>query len=137
MLVRLPAEGEIKKISDNVVEIPEQSVLEYPEHTYRRIELPKDTSPNIQVRDGSRYLVVPDKAKLLQPPVDRWKLGYVISLAVFGICMWGTLIGSMLPLVFRSLGVDPGIASSPFVATFVDVTGIVIYFTIAKAFLLS
>ena len=45
-----------------------------------------------------------------------------------GICLWGTLIGSMLPLVFKRLGVDPGIASSPFVATFVDVTGIVIYF---------
>jgi magnesium transporter len=42
----------------------------------------------------------------------------------------------MLPLVFKRIGVDPGIASSPFVATFVDVTGIIIYFTIAKAFLL-
>ena len=59
----------------------------------------------------------------------------MIGLAVACICLWGTLIGSMLPLVFRRLGVDPGIASSPFVATFVDVTGIVIYFSIAKYFL--
>jgi magnesium transporter len=42
----------------------------------------------------------------------------------------------MLPLVFKRFGVDPGIASSPFVATFVDVTGIMIYFTIAKTYLL-
>jgi magnesium transporter len=41
----------------------------------------------------------------------------------------------MLPLVFKWFGVDPGIASSPFVATFVDVTGIVIYFLIAKTIL--
>jgi len=45
-------------------------------------------------------------------------------------------MGSMLPLIFRRLGVDPGIASSPFVATFVDVTGIIIYFSIATLFLL-
>jgi magnesium transporter len=42
------------------------------------------------------------------------------------------LVGSLLPLVFRKLGFDPAFASSPFVATFVDVTGIVIYFSIAK-----
>src|SRR5262249_39917287 len=116
--------------------IPESSVLEYPDHTYRRIELPDGATPEIETRGGNRYLRVPEKGKLLQPPVDRWRLGAVIAGAVFGICLWGTLIGSMLPLLFRRLGVDPGIASSPFVATFVDVTGIVIYFTIAKAFLL-
>ncbi len=62
-------------------------------------------------------------------------MSLVISLAVASICLWGTLVGSMLPLFFRRIGVDPGIASSPFVATFVDVTGIVIYFSIAKYFL--
>jgi magnesium transporter len=60
----------------------------------------------------------------------------VIAQAVAAICLWGTIIGSMLPMIFRRLGVDPGIASSPFVATFVDVTGIVIYFSIAKVWLL-
>jgi magnesium transporter len=54
---------------------------------------------------------------------------------VAAICLWGTLMGSMLPLLFKRVGVDPGIASSPFVATFVDVTGIVIYFSIAKTIL--
>jgi len=60
----------------------------------------------------------------------------VIAYSVAGICLWGTIVGSMLPFVFRAIGADPGIASSPFVATFVDVTGIIIYFSIAKVFLL-
>ena len=47
-----------------------------------------------------------------------------------------TLVGSMLPLIFKRFHFDPGYASSPFVATFVDVTGIVIYFSIAKLCLL-
>jgi magnesium transporter len=64
--------------------------------------------------------------------VDHWALAIVIGQAVASICLWGTLVGSMLPLAFRRLGFDPGYASSPFVATFVDVTGIVIYFTIAR-----
>jgi magnesium transporter len=68
---------------------------------------------------------------------DRWMLAIVIGQSVAGICLWGTLVGSMLPLVFKKLGFDPGYASSPFVATFVDVTGIVIYFSIAKVWLLS
>ncbi len=67
---------------------------------------------------------------------DRWTLACVIAQAVGLICLWGTLVGSMLPLVFKRLGIDPGIASSPFVATFVDVTGILIYFSIAEVYLL-
>ncbi|HEY2253933.1 MAG TPA: magnesium transporter, partial [Planctomycetaceae bacterium] len=63
---------------------------------------------------------------------DRWILGAVIAQSVAAICLWGTLVGSALPLVFKRFGIDPGIASSPFVATFVDVTGIVIFFSIAK-----
>ena len=67
---------------------------------------------------------------------DRWMLAAVIGQSVAGICLWGTIVGSMLPLVFHKLGFDPGYASSPFVATFVDVTGIVIYFSIAHVYLL-
>lgn len=67
---------------------------------------------------------------------DRWMLALVISQSVAAICLWGTLVGSMLPLLFRRVGIDPGIASSPFVATFVDVTGILIYFSIAHVYLL-
>ncbi len=67
---------------------------------------------------------------------NRWILAVVISQAVAAICLWGTMVGSMLPLLFKRLGFDPGYASTPFVATFVDVTGIVIYFSIARAYLL-
>jgi len=59
----------------------------------------------------------------------------VISQAVMAICLWGTLVGSMLPLAFCRLGFDPAYASSPFVATFVDVTGILILFTLAEIYL--
>ncbi len=59
----------------------------------------------------------------------------VISQAVTAICLWGTLVGSMLPLAFCRLGFDPAYASSPFVATFVDVTGILILFSLAQVYL--
>jgi magnesium transporter len=72
-----------------------------------------------------------------QEPPSPVLFGLVIFQAVVCICLWGTVVGSMLPLVFRRLGIDPGIASSPFVATLVDVTGILIYFTIARIYLLS
>ncbi|GIW93530.1 MAG: magnesium transporter MgtE [Pirellulaceae bacterium] len=66
---------------------------------------------------------------------DKLLLALVIAQSVAAICLWGTLVGSMLPLLFKALGFDPGYASSPFVATFVDVTGIVIYFNIAYLYL--
>jgi magnesium transporter len=65
-------------------------------------------------------------------PTDIWELTLVVVVAVTSICIWGTLVGSMLPLLFKRLGIDPGIASSPFVATAVDMTGILIYFSIAR-----
>lgn len=67
--------------------------------------------------------------------VNPWQLAFVIAQSVACICLWGTLVGSMLPLIFKGLGFDPGFASTPFVATFVDVTGIVIYFNIANLYL--
>ena len=67
--------------------------------------------------------------------VEWWQLALVIAQAVTAICLWGTLVGAMLPLLFRWLGFDPAFAASPFVATFVDVTGIVIYFTIATVWI--
>ncbi|MEN6406984.1 MAG: magnesium transporter [Thermoguttaceae bacterium] len=67
---------------------------------------------------------------------NRFMLSFVIAQTVAIICLWGTLVGSLLPIGFKRIGIDPGYASSPFVATFVDVTGIVIYFSIAKVFLL-
>jgi magnesium transporter len=67
--------------------------------------------------------------------VPWYTLALIVSQSVTCICIWGTLVGSMLPMGFKRIGIDPGIASSPFIATFVDVTGIMIYFTFASAYL--
>lgn len=67
---------------------------------------------------------------------EHWALvGLTIFLSLIGIVMWGTLSGSMIPFILRRFGLDPATSSAPFVATLVDVTGIVIYFSIAAAIL--
>src|SRR5881275_2295449 len=53
--------------------------------------------------------------------------------ALVGVVLWGTLSGSMLPFILRRVGADPAASSAPFVATLVDVTGLIIYFSIALA----
>ncbi len=58
-----------------------------------------------------------------------------VSLSLVGIVLWGTLAGSMLPFLLRRVGLDPATSSAPFVATLVDVTGLIIYFTVASLFL--
>jgi magnesium transporter len=58
-----------------------------------------------------------------------------VGVALVGIVLWGTLAGSMLPFVLRRLGFDPAASSAPFVATLVDVTGLVIYFSVAAVIL--
>jgi magnesium transporter len=68
--------------------------------------------------------------------VNRWVLALVVGQAVACICLWGTVLGSMLPLLFKRAGIDPGYASSPFVATLLDFTGIIIYFSFARMYLL-
>ena len=54
-----------------------------------------------------------------------------VALSLVGVVLWGSVVGSMLPFLLRRLGFDPAASSAPFVATLVDVTGIVIYFTVA------
>jgi len=67
----------------------------------------------------------------------HWVLvGTTVTFTLLGVVMWGTLSGSMLPFILRRFGLDPATSSAPFVATLVDVTGLVIYFSIA-ALLLS
>jgi magnesium transporter len=61
-------------------------------------------------------------------------IGMAIGIAVLGVVMWGTIMGSMLPLLLKKLGADPATSSTPFIATLVDVTGLLIYF--GTAFLL-
>jgi magnesium transporter len=66
----------------------------------------------------------------------HWRLiALTIAVALVGIVTFGSLVGSMLPFAAKRLGFDPATASAPFVATFVDVTGIVIYFTVATLIL--
>jgi magnesium transporter len=62
-------------------------------------------------------------------------IALTVSMSLVGCVMFGTLTGSMLPLLFHRLGFDPASASAPFVATLVDVSGIVIYFTVASVIL--
>ncbi|MCG3119367.1 MAG: Magnesium transporter MgtE [bacterium] len=58
-----------------------------------------------------------------------------VAASLIGVVTWGSLTGSMLPFIMRRLGFDPAASSAPFVATLVDVTGLVIYFTVALAIL--
>ncbi len=58
-----------------------------------------------------------------------------VSVSLVSVVSWGTFMGAMLPLLLRRLGFDPASASAPFVATLVDVSGLVIYFTVAETFL--
>lgn len=59
------------------------------------------------------------------------QIASTVSFALVGVVLWGTLMGSMLPLVLKKIGFDPAVSSAPFVATLVDVTGLMIYFSIA------
>ncbi len=67
---------------------------------------------------------------------EHWLLiGFVVGLSLIGVVLWGTLSGSMLPMLLKRLGADPAVSSAPFVATLVDVTGLLIYFGTAYLFL--
>ena len=67
---------------------------------------------------------------------EHWPLvALTVGTALVGIVMFGSLTGSMLPFILQRIGFDPASASAPFVATLVDVTGLVIYFTVASMIL--
>lgn len=63
------------------------------------------------------------------------RVAMVIFFSLIGIVLWGSLMGSMLPIILKKLKLDPAASSAPFVATLVDVTGIIIYFSVAYIFL--
>jgi magnesium transporter len=66
----------------------------------------------------------------------HWMLvGATIGFSLIGVVLWGSLAGSMLPLLLKKLGADPATSSAPFVATLVDVTGLIIYFSVAVMFM--
>ena len=67
---------------------------------------------------------------------QHWLLiGFTIFFSIIGIVIWGTLSGSMLPFILKRLGADPATSSGPLVTTIVDVTGLIIYFSIAMIIL--
>ena len=67
-----------------------------------------------------------------QPYGPHWPLvALTVGISLVGVVVWGTISGSMLPFLLRRIGADPATSSAPFVATLVDVTGLIIYFSIA------
>ncbi|MDE3721499.1 magnesium transporter [Nocardiopsis sp. N85] len=64
-----------------------------------------------------------------------FQIAVVVALSVIVICTWAAIIGSSMPLLARKVGVDPAVVSSPMVATLVDATGLLIYFSIARIIL--
>jgi magnesium transporter len=76
-----------------------------------------------------RILLWPHKQQLY---TEHYALvAFTVSISLVGVVLWGSVVGSMLPFILRRLGFDPAVSSAPFVATLVDVTGIVIYFNVA------
>ena len=67
---------------------------------------------------------------------EHWVLiATTVAISLVGVVLWGTLTGSLLPFLMRRLGFDPAASSAPFVATLVDVTGLVIYFSVGMVVL--
>ena len=81
---------------------------------------------------SSLHHVEPEKAAA-QPPIGL--IAAVITLAVTGVVTWGTLVGSLLPLLLKRANLDPAVASTPLVATLMDTSGMLIYFGFAVALL--
>jgi magnesium transporter len=66
---------------------------------------------------------------------DPWAFAVAVSLSVLAVVTLGTLIGAAMPLAIRRMGIDPALASTPFVASLVDVLGLVVYFSVARVVL--
>jgi magnesium transporter len=82
------------------------------------------------------FLRISTWAVLFHSYGPHWPLlALTVGIALIGIVLWGTLAGSMLPFLLRRFGIDPATSSAPFVATLVDVSGLIIYFSVA-AFIL-
>ncbi|MBY0527940.1 MAG: magnesium transporter [Gemmataceae bacterium] len=138
--VRLPASEERLEVNeaDRTVRLRRDVVVSAVEAHEPEVSWPEDKSLEIDKKSEPGFIIYrfPPGCTLRHEAVSRWRLALVISQSVAAICLWGTLIGAVLPILFKSFGADPGIASSPFVATFVDVTGIMIFFTIATVWLM-
>jgi magnesium transporter len=63
------------------------------------------------------------------------EIGLCVGISLTGVVLWGNVIGSLFPILLKRLGLDPAVSSAPFVATIVDVTGLIIYFSVASLIL--
>jgi magnesium transporter len=135
--VVVPADQPLAPDAKGYYQVAEGTPIAAREPVKRRTHIlpPKNESAEPLVRDTELVYTFPAGTETHTETVGRWRFGLVISISVAFICLWGTLIGSMLPLIFNKIGADPALASSPFVATFVDVTGILAYFSIATLLL--
>jgi hypothetical protein len=98
--------------------------------------------PEEERRIWLRSLVPDDTADLIQSaPSEEGeqfaRVALVIGASLIGVVMFGTIVGAMLPLILGAFRLDPASASAPAVATLVHVSGLVIYFSIAKVFVLG
>ena len=80
-----------------------------------------------------RIMLWPTRAQVYGPHFTM--VAFTVGTALVGVVMFGTTMGSLLPFILRRLGFDPAVSSAPFVATLVDVTGLIIYFTVASIIL--
>jgi magnesium transporter len=62
-------------------------------------------------------------------------IAFTVGFSLIGVVLWGNTIGSLFPLILKRVGLDPAVSSAPFVATLVDITGVIIYFTVASMLL--
>jgi magnesium transporter len=76
-----------------------------------------------------RIFLWPHKEKLYT--IHYTRVAFTVACSLIGVVLWGSLVGAMLPILMRRLRFDPAVCSAPFVATLVDVTGIIIYFNAA------
>lgn len=89
------------------------------------------------VQIGHNYDLVSKNGQEILVAGQHHLLALTVAFSLLGVVTFGTLVGSMLPFAMRKLGFDPANASAPFVATFVDVTGLIIYFNVAAHILLQ
>jgi magnesium transporter len=112
--------------------VPEERTLDRPLRLPVGSTVAKGTviAPGADLPDG--FIAAPEPTAYGR----HWFLvGATVLLSLVGVVTWGSLSGSMLPFILRRLGFDPATSSAPFVATLVDVTGLIIYFTVAKVVL--
>ena len=67
--------------------------------------------------------------------VYGWAIGLVIGLTLLSVCMMAATVGGLMPIIAKKVGADPAVFSNPFISTFCDATGLIIYFTIATTVL--